>query len=273
MRALISAPTTPRHTKTTTPTQHTTNYHSLSDIAPEGATLDESNANLQKVVEVAQELQKGSSIRVLWGTAQLFKHPRYLHGAATSAFWLLLRCGCCCRCCCLRLVAASYRRGGGAPAPLLTKQHSTHTPKTGPNVSVFAYAAAQVKAAIDATVALNGENYVFWCVLVPPKQLRRGASAAIIITPPTARTPTPTHPHPHPDIEITPSPTLVMKKQTQTHTTNNKKRGGREGYSSLLNTDMGLELDNLAAFLKLAVDYKKRIGACVLGCFGVFGVL
>lgn len=54
------------------------------DIAPEGATLAETNKNLDLVAEVALELQKGTSIKPLWGTAQLFKHPRYMHGAATS---------------------------------------------------------------------------------------------------------------------------------------------------------------------------------------------
>ena len=121
------------------------------DIAPEGATLAESNANLASVVALAKELQAASGKKVLWGTAQLFKHPRYAHGAATSN-----------------------------------------------NATVFAHAAAQVKAAMDATLALGGENYVFW--------------------------------------------------------------GGREGYHTLLNTDLGLELDNLASFLKAAAKYKKRIG-------------
>eukprot|EP00877_Chromochloris_zofingiensis_P006739 jgi/Chrzof1/2318/Cz11g10240.t1 len=121
------------------------------DIAPEGADLAETNKNLEQVAEVAMELQKGSNKRVLWGTAQLFQHPRYMHGAATSS-----------------------------------------------NASVFAYAAAQVKKAMDITQLLGGQNYVFW--------------------------------------------------------------GGREGYSTLLNTDLGLELDNMARFLKMAVDYKKKIG-------------
>jgi xylose isomerase len=57
---------------------------SCRDIAPEGATLAETNKNLDLVAEVALELQKGTNIRPLWGTAQLFKHPRYMHGAATS---------------------------------------------------------------------------------------------------------------------------------------------------------------------------------------------
>lgn len=54
------------------------------DIAPEQASLADTNRALQQVAEVALELQKGSAIRPLWGTAQLFKHPRYMHGAATS---------------------------------------------------------------------------------------------------------------------------------------------------------------------------------------------
>ena len=55
------------------------------DIAPEGASLAESNAMLDKVVELAEHLQQETGKRVLWGTAQLFKHPRFMHGAATSA--------------------------------------------------------------------------------------------------------------------------------------------------------------------------------------------
>ncbi|CAL5221632.1 g3856 [Coccomyxa viridis] len=121
------------------------------DIAPELGSLAESNAALEKVVELAEHLQKETGKKVLWGTAQLFKHPRFAHGAATS-----------------------------------------------PNASVHAYSAAQVKAAMDATLRLGGENYVFW--------------------------------------------------------------GGREGYHTLLNTDLKLELDNLASFLKGAVAYKNKIG-------------
>jgi xylose isomerase len=79
------------------------------DIAPEGKTLEESNANLASVVKLAKHLQKQTGKKVLWGTAQLFKHARYAHGAATS-----------------------------------------------PNATVFAYAAAQVKSAMDATVELGG---------------------------------------------------------------------------------------------------------------------
>ncbi|KAK4777958.1 hypothetical protein SAY87_018145 [Trapa incisa] len=120
------------------------------DIAPDGKTLDEANANLDEVVALAKELQ-GTKIRPLWGTAQLFLHPRYMHGAATSS-----------------------------------------------EIGAYAYAAAQVKKAMEVTHYLGGENYVFW--------------------------------------------------------------GGREGYQTLLNTDMGRELDHMAKFLEAAVAYKKKIG-------------
>ncbi|XP_058113805.1 xylose isomerase-like isoform X1 [Magnolia sinica] len=120
------------------------------DIAPDGKTLEEANANLDEVVALAKELQ-GTKIRPLWGTAQLFMHPRYMHGAATSS-----------------------------------------------EMGVYAYAAAQVKKAMEVTHYLGGENYVFW--------------------------------------------------------------GGREGYQSLLNTDMKRELDHLARFFQAAVDWKKKIG-------------
>lgn len=62
----------------------TQNLDSSRDIAPEGNDLAETNANLDEIVELALELQKESGIRPLWGTAQLFKHPRYMHGAATG---------------------------------------------------------------------------------------------------------------------------------------------------------------------------------------------
>lgn len=85
------------------------------DVAPEGATLAESNKNLDAVAETLAEEQKRSGVKLLWGTANLFSNPRYLHGAATS-----------------------------------------------PNADAFAYAAAQVKKAIEVTHQLGGENYVFW---------------------------------------------------------------------------------------------------------------
>ncbi|KMZ69302.1 Xylose isomerase [Zostera marina] len=120
------------------------------DIAPEGNTLKESNANLDEIVTLAKELQ-GTKIHPLWGTAQLFFNPRYMHGAATS-----------------------------------------------PDMAVYTYAAAQVKKAMEVTHYLGGENYVFW--------------------------------------------------------------GGREGYQTLLNTDMERELDHYATFLQAAADWKKKIG-------------
>ena len=121
------------------------------DVAPEGATLRESNKNLDTIVALAKDLMKTSPTRMLWGTANLFSHPRYMHGAATS-----------------------------------------------PEPKVFAHAAAQVKKAIEVTKELGGLNYVFW--------------------------------------------------------------GGREGYETLLNTDMKMEQENMAKFLHMAVDHAKEIG-------------
>ncbi len=121
------------------------------DVAPEGATLAESNRNLDAVVKVLKEEQKRTGIKLLWGTACLFVHPRYMHGAATSC-----------------------------------------------NADVFAYAAAQVKKALEVTHELKGAGYTFW--------------------------------------------------------------GGREGYTTLLNTDLKREMDHLGAFMHMAVDYKKKIG-------------
>jgi xylose isomerase len=121
------------------------------DVAPHGKTLRESNRHLDTIVSLLKQEQKRTGIKLLWGTAQLFAHPRYAHGAATSC-----------------------------------------------NADVFAFAAAQVKKALEVTHELGGEGYTFW--------------------------------------------------------------GGREGYSTLWNTDMKRELDHLARFLHLAVDYKKQIG-------------
>ena len=121
------------------------------DVAPEGSTLKETNKNLDAVVKVMKEEQKRTGIKLLWGTANLFGNPRFMHGASTSC-----------------------------------------------NADAFAFAAAQVKKALEVTQTLGGDGYVFW--------------------------------------------------------------GGREGYSTLWNTDMKRELDHLARFLHLAVDYKKAIG-------------
>jgi xylose isomerase len=85
------------------------------DVAPEGATLSESNANLDAVAAVLKEEQERTGVKLLWGTANMFSNPRFMHGAATTC-----------------------------------------------NVEVFAYAAAQVKKAMEVTKELGGENYVFW---------------------------------------------------------------------------------------------------------------
>ncbi len=121
------------------------------DVAPEGKSLRETNKNLDAIVKVLKEEQQRTGVRLLWGTACLFAHPRFVHGAATSC-----------------------------------------------NADVFAYAAAQVKKALEVTHELGGAGYVFW--------------------------------------------------------------GGREGYSTLWNTDLKRELDHLGKFLHLAADYKKEIG-------------
>ena len=121
------------------------------DVAPEGKTLSESNRNLDAVAKVLKEEQKRTGIKLLWGTANLFSNPRFVHGASTSC-----------------------------------------------NADVFAFAAAQVKKAMEVTHELGGEGYTFW--------------------------------------------------------------GGREGYMTLLNTDMKREQEHLARFLHLAVAHKKQIG-------------
>jgi xylose isomerase len=121
------------------------------DLAPEGADAAETARYLEEIVARAAGKQRETGVRLLWGTANLFSHPRYTHGAATN-----------------------------------------------PDPAVFAHAAAQVRQAIDATVKLGGSGYVFW--------------------------------------------------------------GGREGYSSLLNTDMKREREQLAAMLRMAVDHARQQG-------------
>jgi xylose isomerase len=121
------------------------------DLAPEGATSSESRVHLQTLVAKAKEKQQETGVRLLWGTANLFSHPRYQAGASTN------------------------------PDPL-----------------VFAHAATQVKHALEATLELGGEGYVFW--------------------------------------------------------------GGREGYDTLLNTDMKREREQFARLLHLAIAYAKEIG-------------
>jgi xylose isomerase len=85
------------------------------DLAWEGDSVAESEANLQTMVAAAKERQEATGMKLLWGTANLFSNPRYMNGASTN-----------------------------------------------PNFDVVAWAGAQLKAAIDATIELGGENYVFW---------------------------------------------------------------------------------------------------------------
>ena len=85
------------------------------DVAPESSTLTDTNRNFDAVAKVLKEEQERTGIRLLWGTANLFSHPRYLHGAATSC-----------------------------------------------HADSFAFAAAQVKKAMEITHELGGEGYVFW---------------------------------------------------------------------------------------------------------------
>ncbi len=125
-------------------------FHDI-DMAPAGASLAESRSNLDILVDRALEKQEATGVKLLWGTANLFSHPRFAAGAATN-----------------------------------------------PDPEVFAYAAAQVRDALHATHRLGGENYVLW--------------------------------------------------------------GGREGYETLLNTEMRRESDQLARFLELVADHKRDIG-------------
>ncbi len=85
------------------------------DVAPEGVSIVESNDNLDTIADVLEQEQQRTGISLLWGTANLFSNPRFMHGAATSS-----------------------------------------------NAEVYAFAAAQVKKAMEITVRLGGENYVFW---------------------------------------------------------------------------------------------------------------
>ncbi len=122
-----------------------------ADAAPAGETLAESNGNLDRIAEVLRGHMDRTGVKLLWGTANLFSHPRYASGAATN-----------------------------------------------PDPEVFAYAAAQVKHMMEVTQRLGGENYVLW--------------------------------------------------------------GGREGYETLLNTDMKRELDQLGRFMQMVVEHKHKIG-------------
>jgi len=121
------------------------------DVAPEGSSLKESNEILASLIERMEARMDETGLKLLWGTANLFSHHRYMSGAATN-----------------------------------------------PNPEVVAYAAAQVRNVMDITHRLNGENYVLW--------------------------------------------------------------GGREGYDSLLNTDLRREADQLGRFMNLVVEHKHKIG-------------
>lgn len=125
-------------------------FHDV-DIAPAGDSFAETAENLETMVSYAEEKMAETGVKLLWGTANLFGHPRYAAGASTN-----------------------------------------------PDPEVFAYAAAQVKHALEATHRLGGANYVLW--------------------------------------------------------------GGREGYETLLNTDLKREQEQLARFLHMVADHKREIG-------------
>ena len=125
-------------------------FHDI-DLVDEGSSASEYERRLQTIVDYAKQKQTASSVKLLWGTANVFSNPRYMNGAATN-----------------------------------------------PDFAVVAYAGLQIKNALDATIALGGENYVFW--------------------------------------------------------------GGREGYMSLLNTNMKKEIEHLGRFLGMARDYARKQG-------------
>ena len=122
-----------------------------ADARPEGAAFAESKRNLEEIVDYLGVKQTNHKTKLLWGTANLFSHKRWMSGAATN-----------------------------------------------PDPEVFAYAAATVKSCMDATMKLGGANYVLW--------------------------------------------------------------GGREGYETLLNTDLSRESDQAGRFLSMVVDYKHKMG-------------
>lgn len=128
-------------------------YYCFHDVDVVDYTDDiaENDKRLQAVTDYLKQKQSETGVKLLWGTANLFSHKRYMNGASTN-----------------------------------------------PDFLVLAHGAAQVKAALDATIALGGENYVFW--------------------------------------------------------------GGREGYMTLLNTDMKREKEHLARFLHSAKDYARANG-------------
>jgi len=122
-----------------------------ADMRPEGADFRENTHNLETMVDYLAEKQAATGVKLLWGTANLFSHRRFMSGAATN-----------------------------------------------PDPGVFAFSAATIKTCMDATIKLGGENYVLW--------------------------------------------------------------GGREGYETLLNTDMGRERRQAGRMLQMVVDYKHKMG-------------
>ena len=125
-------------------------FHDV-DLVDEAPTIEEYESNLREIVAYLKEKQAATGIKLLWGTANVFGHKRYMNGAGTN-----------------------------------------------PDFHVAARAMVQIKNALDATIALGGECYVFW--------------------------------------------------------------GGREGYMSLLNTDMKREKEHLATMLGMARDYARAKG-------------
>ncbi|XP_043207231.1 xylose isomerase-like [Amphibalanus amphitrite] len=121
------------------------------DIAPEGSSWQETNRNLDEMVELAAQLQKQHGIKLLWATCNLFSHPRYMNGAASN-----------------------------------------------PDAHVFACAGAAVRKGLEVAHKLGAENFVFW--------------------------------------------------------------GGREGFQTLLNTDLNKEMQHMANFFRMVVAYKEKIG-------------
>lgn len=122
-----------------------------ADVRPEGADFAENTRNLEEIVDYFAEKQAATGVKLLWGTANLFSHRRFMSGAATN-----------------------------------------------PDPEVFAFSAATIKTCMDATMKLGGENYVLW--------------------------------------------------------------GGREGYETLLNTDLGRERKQAGRMLQMVVDYKHKMG-------------
>jgi xylose isomerase len=125
-------------------------FHDV-DVMAEADAIGDFRKSFAEAVDHLEELQARHGRKLLWGTANLFSHPRYMAGAATS-----------------------------------------------PDPEVYAWAASQVRDALEATHRLGGSNYVLW--------------------------------------------------------------GGREGYDTILNTEIGIEQENFGRFLSLVVDHKKRIG-------------